>query len=183
MSTFLSCIDYLTACVYTKGIKRFEGGTYMDKNVSKEVKRIIICCIASCIIAVNIRTVVRTGGLCPGGANGLTLLIQSIFWPLSSYNNTLYCYPRSSECHSCLYRFSLYRQKIHALFLSCHIPHRFSDRQSAGLHHHLRYSADQYFRRSDQRFRYQPLSEMWCHHRRNGFYLHFPVPQKGHWCL
>ena len=79
MSTFLSCIDYLTACVYTKGIKRFEGGTYMDKNVSKEVKRIIICCIASCIIAVNIRTFVRTGGLFPGGANGLTLLIQSIF--------------------------------------------------------------------------------------------------------
>ena len=79
MSTFLSCIDYLTACVYTKDIKRFEGGTYMDKNVSKEVKRIIICCIASCIIAVNIRTFVRTGGLFPGGANGLTLLIQSIF--------------------------------------------------------------------------------------------------------
>ena len=79
MSTFLSCIDYLTACVYTKGIKRFEGGTYMGKNVSKEVKRIIICCIASCIIAVNIRTFVRTGGLFPGGANGLTLLIQSIF--------------------------------------------------------------------------------------------------------
>lgn len=75
MSTFLSCIDYLTACVYTKDIKRFEGGTYMDKNVSKEVKRIIICCIASCIIAVNIRTFVRTGGLFPGGANGLTLLI------------------------------------------------------------------------------------------------------------
>ena len=79
MSTFLSCIDYLTACVYTKGIKRFEGGTYMEKNVSKEVKRIIICCIASCIIAVNIRTFVRPGGLFPGGANGLTLLIQSIF--------------------------------------------------------------------------------------------------------
>ena len=51
----------------------------MEKNVSKEVKRIIICCIASCIIAVNIRTFVRTGGLFPGGANGLTLLIQSIF--------------------------------------------------------------------------------------------------------
>lgn len=49
----------------------------MDKNVSKEVKRIIICCIASCIIAVNIRTFVRTGGLFPGGANGLTLLIQA----------------------------------------------------------------------------------------------------------
>lgn len=51
----------------------------MEKNVSKEIKRIIICCIASCIIAINIRTFVRTGGLFPGGANGLTLLIQSIF--------------------------------------------------------------------------------------------------------
>ena len=132
----------------------------MEKNVSKEVKRIIICCIASCIIAVNIRTFVRTGGLFPGGTNGLTLLIQSIFdrylhitIPYTAINVLLNAIPR-------LYRFSLYRQKIHALFLSCHIPHRFSDRQSAGLHHHLRYSADQYFRRSDQRFRYQPLSEM-----------------------
>ena len=152
MSTFLSCIDYLTACVYTKGIKRFEGGTYMDKNVSKEVKRIIICCIASCIIAVNIRTFVRTGGLFPGGANGLTLLIQSIF---DRYLHITIPYTAINVLLN-----SLYRQKIHALFLSCHIPHRFSDRQSAGLHHHLRYSADQYFRRSDQRFRYQPLSEM-----------------------
>lgn len=58
----------------------------MEKNVSKEVKRIIICCIASCIIAVNIRTFVRTGGLFPGGANGLTLLFISVF-ALSAKNS------------------------------------------------------------------------------------------------
>lgn len=132
----------------------------MEKNVSKEVKRIIICCIASCIIAVNIRTFVRTGGLFPGGANGLTLLIQSIFdrylhitIPYTAINVLLNAVP-------VYIGFRFIGKKIHALFLSCHIPHRFSDRLSAVLHHHLRHFADQYFRRSDQRFRYQPLSEM-----------------------
>lgn len=161
MSTFLSCIDYLTACVYTKGIKRFEGGTYMDKNVSKEVKRIIICCIASCIIAVNIRTFVRTGGLFPGGANGLTLLIQSIFdrylhitIPYTAINVLLNAIPVYIGFRFIGKKFTLCSCLV--IFLTGFL----TDRQSAGLHHHLRYSADQYFRRSDQRFRYQPLSEM-----------------------
>ena len=51
----------------------------MEKNVSKEIKRIIICCIASCIIAINIRTFVRTGGLFPGGANGQGSIRNGVF--------------------------------------------------------------------------------------------------------
>lgn len=49
-------------------------------NVKSEmkdtVKRLVIITIASFIMAVNIKSFVRTGGLFPGGATGLTLLIQ-----------------------------------------------------------------------------------------------------------
>ena len=40
--------------------------------------RILVVVIASAVFAVNIKSFVRTGGLLPGGATGLTLLIQEI---------------------------------------------------------------------------------------------------------
>ena len=43
-----------------------------------DAKRIVVICVASVIMALNIKTFVRTGGLYPGGATGLTLLIQRI---------------------------------------------------------------------------------------------------------
>ena len=42
----------------------------------KDVIRIIIICCAALIMAINIKTFVRTGGLYPGGATGLSILIQ-----------------------------------------------------------------------------------------------------------
>lgn len=51
----------------------------MTFDLNKDVKRIVIICLASILMAVNIRTFVSTGGLYPGGATGLTILIQSIF--------------------------------------------------------------------------------------------------------
>ena len=45
----------------------------------KDGKRIVIICLASVMMAVNIKTFVSTGGLYPGGVTGLTILIQSIF--------------------------------------------------------------------------------------------------------
>lgn len=50
----------------------------MQFDIKKDGKRIIIICIASVIMAVNIKTFVRTGGFYPGGATGLTILIQGI---------------------------------------------------------------------------------------------------------
>ncbi|MCR5509628.1 MAG: YitT family protein [Lachnospiraceae bacterium] len=41
--------------------------------------RILLVIVASFIFAINIKTFVHTGGLIPGGATGLTLLIQEIF--------------------------------------------------------------------------------------------------------
>jgi uncharacterized membrane-anchored protein YitT (DUF2179 family) len=48
----------------------------MSFDVKKDGKRIIVICISAVIMAVNIKTFVRTGGLFPGGATGLTILIQ-----------------------------------------------------------------------------------------------------------
>lgn len=45
----------------------------------KDTKRFIVICIASVLMAVNIKTFVRTGDLYPGGATGLTILLQTIF--------------------------------------------------------------------------------------------------------
>ena len=45
----------------------------------KDAKRFIVICIASVLMAVNIKTFVRTGDLYPGGATGLTILLQTIF--------------------------------------------------------------------------------------------------------
>lgn len=51
----------------------------MTFDFKKDTKRIIIICIAAVIMALNIKSFVHTGGLYPGGATGLTILIQSIF--------------------------------------------------------------------------------------------------------
>ncbi len=50
----------------------------MKDTVWKDLKRVMLIVIASVIIAVNIKTFVGTGGLFPGGFNGLTLLLQQI---------------------------------------------------------------------------------------------------------
>ena len=44
----------------------------------REAKRIIFGLIGAVIMAVNIKTFVRAGGLYPGGFNGVTLLLQTI---------------------------------------------------------------------------------------------------------
>lgn len=48
----------------------------MKFHFKEDGKRIIAICIASVIMALNIKSFVRTGGLYPGGATGLTILIQ-----------------------------------------------------------------------------------------------------------
>lgn len=48
----------------------------MKETLKKEAIRIFTICIASVIMATNINTFVQTGNLIPGGATGLTILIQ-----------------------------------------------------------------------------------------------------------
>ena len=51
----------------------------MQIDWKKDGKRLILVCIGATIIAFNIKIFVRTGGLYPGGAAGLTVLLQRIF--------------------------------------------------------------------------------------------------------
>ena len=48
----------------------------MRFDIKEDGKRILMVCVASLIMALNIKTFVKTGGLFPGGATGLTILIQ-----------------------------------------------------------------------------------------------------------
>ena len=50
----------------------------MRFDIKEDGKRILMVCVASLIMALNIKTFVRTGGLYPGGATGLTILIQRV---------------------------------------------------------------------------------------------------------
>ncbi|MDD6715353.1 MAG: YitT family protein [Firmicutes bacterium] len=50
----------------------------MSPKIIKELKRLIVVILAALLMSVNIRTFVRTGGLYPGGATGLTILIQRV---------------------------------------------------------------------------------------------------------
>ena len=50
----------------------------MKFDFKEDGKRLAVITVASVLIALNIKTFVRTGGLFPGGATGLTLLIQRV---------------------------------------------------------------------------------------------------------
>lgn len=50
----------------------------MKFQIKEDGKRIVVVCLASVLMAVNIKSFVRTGGLYPGGATGVTLLIQRV---------------------------------------------------------------------------------------------------------
>ena len=56
-----------------------QGDAKKGKEFGGLVVRIIVVSFASLVMAMNIKTFVHTGGLIPGGASGLTLLIQEIF--------------------------------------------------------------------------------------------------------
>lgn len=51
----------------------------MKFSWKQDGKRILVICVAAFVMALNIKTFVRTGGLYPGGATGLTILLQTIF--------------------------------------------------------------------------------------------------------
>ncbi len=50
----------------------------MKFSLKEDGKRLLIVCLASVLMAINIKSFVRTGGLYPGGATGLTILLQRI---------------------------------------------------------------------------------------------------------
>ena len=51
----------------------------MKEKIGKKIRKYLVMVVASLILAADTKTFVRTGGLIPGGAMGLTVLIQGIF--------------------------------------------------------------------------------------------------------
>ena len=48
----------------------------MKVDAQKDIRRLLVIILAAVLMALNIKIFVRTGGLFPGGATGLTILIQ-----------------------------------------------------------------------------------------------------------
>ena len=48
----------------------------MKFSFKEDGKRILVICLASVLMAVNVKTFVQTGGLYPGGVMGITILVQ-----------------------------------------------------------------------------------------------------------
>lgn len=51
---------------------------YRKRMLKTDVRRMILILVCSVLVALNINTFVHTGGLYPGGATGLTILIQRV---------------------------------------------------------------------------------------------------------
>lgn len=75
-------------------------GTKVENAVLVNLKRTAMVVAAAIVMAVNLKTFVRTGGLIPGGFNGLTRLLQEIsvlLWdvepPFTAINLTLNAVP------------------------------------------------------------------------------------------
>ena len=58
--------------------EKLQRGHVMKFSLKEDGKRVIVICIAAFLMALNIKSFVRTGGLYPGGATGLTILIQRV---------------------------------------------------------------------------------------------------------
>lgn len=61
--------------------------SFLEQNkILAEARRFCLIVLASCIMALNIKSFIRAGNLIPGGFNGVTLLIQQIgveFWDIN----------------------------------------------------------------------------------------------------
>ena len=136
----------------------------------KDGKRLLMVCIAAFIMALNIRTLVHTGGLIPGGATGMTILIQrlvklllSVDLPYTPVNLLLNAVPVYIGFRFIGKKFTLLSLVMIMLsgFLTDLIP--------AG------HSPDQYFRRHRQRLCDQSVPSGGRHQRRHGFYRDLPL--------
>ena len=108
-----------------------------ELNLKHEAKRYGCAVLAATIMALNIKTFVRAGGLFPGGFTGLTLLIQNIFQtfmgiavPYTLINVLLNSIP--------VFNWSeIYRKEIYHKFCLCDRAFRFAYRYYSQSADHL----------------------------------------------
>ena len=79
----------------------------MKTEAKESIKKILVICFASFLMALNIKSFVRTGGLYPGGATGLALLIESSGYVFTYYHSIYHC-QYTAQCDTGVYRFSIH---------------------------------------------------------------------------
>ena len=143
----------------------------MTLHIKRNKLRPFIVVLASVIYAINIRVFVKVGGLYPGGATGLTILVQTI---LERFFNLNISYTAISiACNAIpVYigfryigkKFTGYSLIIILLsgFLVDIIP-------SMGITYDLH-----------QRICHCPVSVLQCHYRRNRLHLYLSFPEVQH---
>ena len=148
----------------------------MKTEAKESIKKILVICFASFLMALNIKSFVRTGGLYPGGATGLALLIQRaadmflhITIPYTIVNILLNAIPVYIGFRFIGKKFTMY---------SCLMIVLTSVLTDIGLCNHIRYAADQYFWRTDQWICHRTLPAYECDNRRNGFYCNLSFRKK-----
>ena len=139
------------------------------KSICDTLRRTCLILAGSLIMAVNLKSFVRTGGLIPGGFNGLTRLIQEIsalLWhwepPFSVINFILNAIPAIISFKFIGKKFTGYSCLMIVVsgILTDIVP---SFPMTGG------YSADLYLRRIDQCTCHQSVPVCQCHQRRYGF--------------
>ena len=150
----------------------------VKSDPKNDIKRATVVALAALLMALNIKTFVRTGGLYPGGASGLTILIQRIAQqflgveiPYSLVNILLNAFPVYIGFRYIGKKFTLFSCEMILLtgFLTDLIP-------SVPLTYDTLLIS--IFWRSDQRLCDRHVSERQCHDRGNGLYFHLFVAEK-----
>ena len=108
-----------------------QEGDSLKFTLKEDGKKLLVVCIASFLMAVNIKSFVHTGGLYPGGVTGLTLLIQR------AAESFLHIGIPFTLINVILHRISFYRKEIYTVFLPCDCVNQCADGYHTGACHYL----------------------------------------------
>ena len=139
-------------------------------DLAREIRILALGLIGSLIMAINIKSFVHTGGLYPGGFNGVTLLIQTSFSAFFRNIIAIFSDQSGTECDPGDLQFSGYRQTLYAQYGSDHCGHQCIHRYRSSYADHAGHPADQCVWRSDQRCCDQFVSDRRDFNGRNGFH-------------
>ena len=84
----------------------------MKFDWKRDLRRLLLVVVASAIIAVNLKMFVRPAEMYPGGMNGLSMLMQTIFFHLSGPASALYGVQRHLQFHPGIHRPALLGRKF-----------------------------------------------------------------------
>lgn len=103
----------------------------------KEAIMFISLTLVSVLMAFNLKSFVRTGGLFPGGFSGLAILLQQIAGRVFPCQNPVFGTVSAIKPDSGIHRIQVYRQAVYAVFVLRGISVRYLDGPVSGHYDHL----------------------------------------------